>query len=85
MQMPPKTPPELLKRINADVVKVLRMPDIQERLFAVGAEAAGNTPAEFSTFLNGETQRWEKLLRENDGIIVQPKKGSGEQRAPNGR
>jgi tripartite-type tricarboxylate transporter receptor subunit TctC len=69
LQAPLKTPPELVKRINTDLVKVLKMPEIQERLFAVGAEAVGSTPAEHADFLNKETQRWEKLLRENDGII----------------
>jgi tripartite-type tricarboxylate transporter receptor subunit TctC len=84
MQMPLKTPPELVNRINADLVKVLKMPDIQERLFAVGAQAVGSTPAELGTFLANETKRWDKLLRESGGIIVQ-KKGSRPERPANER
>jgi hypothetical protein len=61
------------------------MPEIQERLFAVGAEAVGSSPAEHATFLKNETQRWEKLLRENDGIIGQKQKGPGQERPANGR
>ena len=75
MQLPLKTPPELISRINADLVKVLRMPELQERLFAVGAEAVGSTPAEFQIFLNSETARWDRLLRESGGIIVQKPAG----------
>ena len=70
LQMPLKTPPELVNRINADLVKVLKMPELQERLFTVGAQAVGSTPAEFATFLTKETQRWDKLLRESGGIIA---------------
>ena len=85
LQMPLKTPPELVNRINADLVKVLKTPELQERLFNVGAQAVGSTPAEFATFLNKETQRWDKLLRESGGIIVQTQKGSGQERPTNER
>ena len=85
LQVPLKTPPELVDRINVDLVKVLRTPEIQERLFAVGAEAVGSTPAEHAAFLNKQTERWDKLLRETGGIIVQTQKGSGQERVTNGR
>jgi tripartite-type tricarboxylate transporter receptor subunit TctC len=75
LQAPLKTPPELVDRINADLVKVLRMPDLQERLFNVGAQAVGSTPQEFGVFLNRETQRWDKLIRETGGVIGAQKGG----------
>jgi tripartite-type tricarboxylate transporter receptor subunit TctC len=75
LQAPLKTPPELVNRINTDLVKVLRMPELQERLFAVGAQAVGSTPAEFATFLTKETERWDKLIRETGGVIAGPKGG----------
>ena len=59
------TPKEIIDRINAGLVQALKSPDIQERLIAVGAEAAGSTPAEFGTFLRNETSKWGKILRES--------------------
>lgn len=64
LQAPLHTPRHIISRINLDLVSALKTPEIQERLNAVGAEAVGSTPAEFGTFLQKETERWEKVLRE---------------------
>ena len=68
MQAPLATPKPLIARINADVVKALRTPELQERLFAVGAEAVGSTPEELRVFLGSETARWDKVLRSGGTI-----------------
>ena len=68
IQAPLKTPKDLIDRINADIVKALKYPELQERLFNVGAQAAGTSPAEFGTFLRDETERWGKVLREGGTI-----------------
>jgi tripartite-type tricarboxylate transporter receptor subunit TctC len=70
LQAPLATPKALVLRINADVVKALRTQELQERLFAVGAEAVGSTPDEFRVFLGSETARWEKVLRAGGTIPV---------------
>jgi tripartite-type tricarboxylate transporter receptor subunit TctC len=61
---PTGTPPATIATINAAVGRVLQMPDIRERLVAVGAEAAGGTPAAFGAFLHSESARWEKVLHD---------------------
>ena len=71
MNVPPKTPKEVVARINADIVKALKDPELQEKMFAVGAEAAGNSPADFAAFLRSQTDHWRKLLKETGAI--QPK------------
>jgi tripartite-type tricarboxylate transporter receptor subunit TctC len=68
LQAPLHTPKHIISRINVDIVRALKSPELQERLFAVGAEAVGSTPAEFGTFLQKETERWEKTLR--DGGVL---------------
>ena len=70
LQAPLATPKPLIERINADLVKALKTPELQERLFAVGAEAVGSTPASFGAFLQKETARWEKVLREGGTIAA---------------
>jgi Lrp/AsnC family leucine-responsive transcriptional regulator len=44
--------------------EVLRIPDVQARLISVGAEAAHSSAADFGQFLQKETERWGKVLRE---------------------
>lgn len=68
LQAPLRTPKPVIERINASLVKVLRMPGMGERLFAVGAEAVGSSSAEMQKFLDSETVRWEKVLREGGTI-----------------
>ena len=60
--LPLGTPRDLVRRINADVLSVLKSPDIQERLIAVGAEAVGSSPEAFTAFLRADAARFEKLL-----------------------
>ena len=65
MNVPLKTPPAIISQLNAELVKVLKGPELQERLHAVGADAVGSTPAEFQAFLNRDTERWTKILNDN--------------------
>lgn len=69
MQTTRGTPAETINRINAEVGKVLRTPEVVERMLALGAEAQGSTPAEFAAFLNREAERWGKLLRERNARL----------------
>jgi tripartite-type tricarboxylate transporter receptor subunit TctC len=65
MNVPLKTPPEIISKINAELVKALKNPELQERMLAVGAEAVGSTPVEFAAFLKKDTDHWTKVLRES--------------------
>ncbi len=68
MNVPLKTPVDVIKKLNADLVKVLKIPELQERMQAAGADAAGTTPAEFAMFMQKDTERWTKILRDNGAI-----------------
>jgi len=68
MQVPLRTPKEVIATINAALVKVLRQPELMERLNAVGAESVGSTPEALAAFLNRETARWDKVLKEGGTI-----------------
>jgi tripartite-type tricarboxylate transporter receptor subunit TctC len=58
------TPPEIVARLHIEVAKILRAPDVRERLAALGAEPIGNTPDEFGAFIKAEMARWGKIIRE---------------------
>ncbi|GAA5232768.1 tripartite tricarboxylate transporter substrate binding protein [Verticiella sediminum] len=60
------TPPEVLDSLAADITAAVRAPELQPRLQAIGASPGGGTPEEFRQFLDQETERWGKLVRERD-------------------
>ncbi len=62
--VPAKTPPAIVAKLNAAMVKVLQSPDVREKLFAQGAEAASSSPAEFEQLIKDELKKWEYVIRE---------------------
>jgi tripartite-type tricarboxylate transporter receptor subunit TctC len=60
---PAATPKAVIARLNAEVVKILRMPEVVQRLSGQGAEPAGNTPEEFMAFVRDEIDKWAKLVK----------------------
>jgi tripartite-type tricarboxylate transporter receptor subunit TctC len=61
---PAKTPEAIVERLNADVAKVLALPDVRARLKDLGLNAFGSTPAQFDRYLRSESARWGKLIRD---------------------
>ena len=60
---PPGMPADLVRKINADIVAVLRLPDVRARFAASGIDAAGSTPEEFAAFVQREVGRWTEGAR----------------------
>lgn len=60
---PGGTPPAIVNRLNTEIVRILKLPDMQERLQALGAEVVGSSPAEFATYLAAEIDRWSKVAK----------------------
>ena len=61
---PAATPPEIVRRLNTEVVRTLRDPTIRERLLQIGAEPRPGTPAEFASMLRAEIVKWGKVVKE---------------------
>jgi tripartite-type tricarboxylate transporter receptor subunit TctC len=60
---PPNTPPALVQKMNADLVKVLQDKDTRDKLEAQGALVRTQTPAQMATFIRDETARWAKVVK----------------------
>jgi tripartite-type tricarboxylate transporter receptor subunit TctC len=60
---PAQLPPEIVAKIHDDVVAVLRLPDIQQKLGAQGWDSIGNTPAEFAAVLKADFDKWAKVVK----------------------
>ena len=61
---PAGTPPEIVARIHREIARIVQSPDIRERLAAQGLEAATNTPAEFSAYIEAEVAKWGRVIRQ---------------------
>ena len=61
---PAGTPPAILTRLNAELVKAAQAPDLAEKLAADGGEGVATTPEQFARMLATETARWGKVIRE---------------------
>ena len=61
---PVATPKELIAKLSADSNRVLADAELRSRMLALGADPAGNTPAEFARFIRGDQAKWAKLMRE---------------------
>jgi len=61
---PARTPPEIVARLNAEVVKILELPEMKARFAELGLETAGGTPAQLDQWIRAELERWGKVIRE---------------------
>ncbi|WP_420476724.1 tripartite tricarboxylate transporter substrate binding protein BugE [Noviherbaspirillum sp. ST9] len=59
---PPKTPEDIIKKLNTAAVKVLNMPEVKERLKQQGAEPVGNTPAEHAAEIKAELDKMKNVV-----------------------
>jgi len=66
---PAATPKEVVTRLNAEMVKIIKSPDFVQRMQAIGAEALGGTPQEMAKQINDETIKFAKLVKEGKVAI----------------
>lgn len=57
------TPPEVVERINREVNRILRMPEVRDRLIERGNMPAGGTPQQFDELIASETDYWAEVIR----------------------
>jgi tripartite-type tricarboxylate transporter receptor subunit TctC len=62
--VPAATPAPIVARLNAEMVKVFKRPDVQTRLTQMGAEYVGSTPQELSKQIANDVKTWAKWVQE---------------------
>nr|WP_145551044.1 tripartite tricarboxylate transporter substrate binding protein [Variovorax boronicumulans] len=60
---PAGTPPEIVNRIQQDVAKAIKTPEVSERLLAQGAIPSGNTPQQFAALIAAELKKWQPVVK----------------------
>ena len=64
MFAPAKTPPAVIARLNQEIVRVLRQPDMKAKLLDAGAEAIANSPQEATAMIQAELTRLGKVIKD---------------------
>lgn len=72
MHVPRGTPPAIVRKINADLVKALKDPALVKGLLLAGTEAVGSTPEDYTKFLQKDTEHWTKLLKASGATFGKP-------------
>jgi tripartite-type tricarboxylate transporter receptor subunit TctC len=62
---PAKMPKALVSRLNTELLKMLAMPDVRERILADGSEPVGNDPETFRKYMLADMIKWAKLVKES--------------------
>jgi tripartite-type tricarboxylate transporter receptor subunit TctC len=62
---PAKMPKALVTRLNTELVKMLAMPDVRERILADGSEPVGSDPETFRQYMLADMIKWAKLVKES--------------------
>jgi tripartite-type tricarboxylate transporter receptor subunit TctC len=57
------TPQPILTRLHAEITKALALPDVREKLGAIGFEPCSNTPEQFTAQVKSDIERWGKVIR----------------------
>ena len=60
---PAGTPKPVVTRLNGEIVKILKVPEVVQRLDGLGFEIVGSNPEEFGAYIKTEIRKWEKVVK----------------------
>ena len=59
---PAKTPSDIVARLNADILKAVRAPEVKAKLEETGFRVTGTSPGEFASIISADTAKWSKTV-----------------------
>jgi tripartite-type tricarboxylate transporter receptor subunit TctC len=60
---PSGTPQAIVRRLNAELVKILDLPDVRKNMTEQGADVQGGTAEDFAAFMRNESIRWGAVVK----------------------
>jgi tripartite-type tricarboxylate transporter receptor subunit TctC len=64
MVLPAGTKLEIVNRLNTEIVKAMKVPEIATKLVAQGSDPVGSTPQEFGAFIKSQSAKWARVVKE---------------------
>jgi tripartite-type tricarboxylate transporter receptor subunit TctC len=61
---PAATPRPVIGKLHDNVIEMLKLPDVKERIASQGADIVGDTPAEFAAFISAESAKYAKIIKQ---------------------
>jgi tripartite-type tricarboxylate transporter receptor subunit TctC len=62
---PTGTPADIIAKLNSEIVRIVRQPDLRERLAAEGSMVVGDSSEEFTAFVKSEITRWGRVVKQS--------------------
>jgi tripartite-type tricarboxylate transporter receptor subunit TctC len=66
---PAGVPPAIVKRLNNEIVKILNMPDVKEKLAALGAEVVADSSEDFTAMVKAEVVKWSDVVKKSGARV----------------
>ena len=66
---PAGTPDAVIARLQSEISKIVKIPEIRDRFLALGAEPVGSTPEQFAAFYRAEVLKWAKVVKDSGAQI----------------
>ena len=60
--MPAATSRDIIAKLSAEIVRDIQLPDVRERLSAIGADLIGSSPEFLAQFIKSEIAKWAKII-----------------------
>ena len=60
---PAGTPPAIVNKLNREIVRIVRLPDVIQKMATDGSEPVGSTPEQFAAHIKSEVEKWRDLIR----------------------
>ena len=61
---PARTPPAIIRRLNAETIKAAQVPEVRERLTAIGFDVVTSTPEAFARYIQSEAVKWRQIAKQ---------------------
>ena len=69
VMMPAGVSKDMVAKVHTDLVRILKLPDVQERFKGEGGDIVANTPEEFAAFIRKDVPKWSKVVKDS-GVKV---------------
>jgi tripartite-type tricarboxylate transporter receptor subunit TctC len=66
---PAATPPDIVRRLNAEIVKIIHTPEVRDKLLGLGAEPVGDTSEEFAALVRAEVVKWADVVKKSGARV----------------
>ena len=63
MVAPAGTPPAIVNKLNREIVRIVHLPEVIQKMATDGSEPVGSTPAQFAAHIKSEVEKWQDLIR----------------------